>query len=158
MVQLPAGNPLSTTLPVANAQVGCVITPTTGAVGVTGCALITMFADNTEVHPTALVTVKLYVPATRPETVVLVPVPFVIIAPGLRINVHVPAGGNPLSTTLPVATVHVRLVIVPTTGAVGKAFTVKVYVATAAAQGAPNGLLVVTVIITVLPPSATAGV
>jgi len=50
------------------------------------------------------------------------------------------------------------LVIVPTTGAVGKAFTVKVYVATAAAQGAPNGLSVVTVIITVLPPSATAGV
>jgi hypothetical protein len=132
--------------------------PTTGAAGEEGCGLITTSADDADVHPSALVTVKLYVPATRPETVVLVPVPFVIIAPGLRINVHVPVGGNPLSTTLPVATVHVRLVIVPTTGAVGKAFTVKVYVATAPAQGAPNGLSVVIVIITVLPPSATAGV
>jgi hypothetical protein len=132
--------------------------PATGAAGEEGCGLITTSADNADVHPSALVTVKLYVPATRPETVVLVPVPFVIIPPGLRINVHVPVEGNPLSTTLPVATVQVRLVIVPTTGAVGKAFTVKVYVATAAVQGAPNGLSVVTVIITVLPPSATAGV
>jgi hypothetical protein len=30
----------------------------TGAVGVTGCALITTFPDDTEVHPAALVTVK----------------------------------------------------------------------------------------------------
>jgi hypothetical protein len=135
-----------------------VIAPTTGAVGEDGCGLMTTSADDPDVHPSELVMVKLYVPATRPETVVLVPVPFDIIAPGLRINVHVPAGGNPLSTTLPVPTVHVKLVIVPTTGAVGKAFTVKVNVATAAAQGDPCGLLVVTVIITVLPPSAIAGV
>ena len=65
-------------------------------------------------------------PATRPVTVVLVPVPLVVMAPGLRINVHVPAGGNPLSTTLPVPTVHVRLVIVPTTGADGAELTVRV--------------------------------
>jgi hypothetical protein len=114
MVQLPAGKPLSTTLPVANAQVGCVITPTTGAVGVAGCALITTFADNTEVHPTALVTVKLYVPATNPEIVVLTVLP--AIAPGLM--VQLPAG-NPLSTTLPVANAHVGCVITPTIGAVG---------------------------------------
>ena len=58
IVQVPiAGKPFKITLPVANAHVGCVITPTTGVVGVTGCALITMFADNTDVHPTALVTV-----------------------------------------------------------------------------------------------------
>ena len=56
----------------------------------------------------------------------LVPVPLVVMAPGLRINVHVPVGGNPLSTTLPVATVHVRLVIVPTAGAAGMASTVRV--------------------------------
>ena len=56
MVQLPAGKPFSTTLPVATAQVGCVITPTVGAVGVAG-TLITILADSTEVHPTELVTV-----------------------------------------------------------------------------------------------------
>jgi hypothetical protein len=83
-------------------------------------------ADGTDVHPSALVTVKVYVPAARPDTVVLVPAPLVIIAPGFRTNVHVPVEGNPLSTTLPVATVQVRLVIVPTAGAVGNAFTVKV--------------------------------
>jgi len=36
MVQFPAGKPLNTTLPVAIAQVGCVIMPTIGAVGVKG--------------------------------------------------------------------------------------------------------------------------
>ena len=36
IVQLPAGKPLNTTLPVADAHVGCVIVPTTGAVGVAG--------------------------------------------------------------------------------------------------------------------------
>src|SRR5664280_796196 len=58
MVQLPEGNPLNTTLPVANAQVGCVIVPIAGAVGVTGCALITTLPDAGETHPEALVTVK----------------------------------------------------------------------------------------------------
>ena len=98
----------------------------TGAVGEEGCELITASADDTDVHPWALVTIKLYVPTTRPETVVLVPVPFVIIAPGLRINVHVPIGGNSLSTTLPVGSVQVALVIVPIAGGVGMAFTIKV--------------------------------
>ena len=65
-------------------------------------------------------------PATRPVTVVLVPVPLVVMAPGLRINVHVPVEGNPLSSTLPVGTAQVRLVIVPIAGAEGNAFTVKV--------------------------------
>ena len=35
-IQLPEGRPLSTTLPVAVEQVGCVIVPTTGTEGVTG--------------------------------------------------------------------------------------------------------------------------
>jgi len=57
-VQVPvAGNPFKTTLPVAKAQVGWVIVPKTGGVGVTGWVLITTFADAAEVHPTALVTV-----------------------------------------------------------------------------------------------------
>lgn len=87
-----------------------------------------------------------------------VPVPLVIMSPGLRINVHVPAEGNPLSTTLPVGTAQVRLVIVPIAGGVGMEFTVRVYVPTPETQGAPKGLLVVTVMITVLSPSATEGV
>ena len=52
-----AGNPLITTLPVATAQVGWMIVPIAGAEGVAGCVLITTFADATEVHPVALVTV-----------------------------------------------------------------------------------------------------
>jgi hypothetical protein len=35
IVQLPAGKPFNTTLPVATVQEGCVIVPTVGAVGVT---------------------------------------------------------------------------------------------------------------------------
>jgi len=59
IVQLPAGRPLRTTDPVATVHVGCVIVPTTGAVGVGGCALITTFAVAVDVQPAALVTVKL---------------------------------------------------------------------------------------------------
>jgi hypothetical protein len=57
IVQFPSGNPLKATLPVATAQVGWVIVPTTGADGVKGCVFITILADNTDVHPAALVTV-----------------------------------------------------------------------------------------------------
>lgn len=58
-VQVPAaGRPLSATLPVASAQVGWVIVPTTGAEGVTGCALIVKSAEATEVQVDAFVTVK----------------------------------------------------------------------------------------------------
>jgi hypothetical protein len=44
------GRPLNATLPVAVAQVGWVIVPTTGALGVTGCALITALPDAVEVQ------------------------------------------------------------------------------------------------------------
>ena len=57
-------------------------------------------------------------PAARPEIVVLIPVPFVVTPPGLRVNVHVPLEGNPFNTTLPVAT-QVGWVMVPATGAAG---------------------------------------
>ena len=57
MVQVPTGKPLNRTLPVAKAQVGWVITPTIGAAGVRGCALITTLADTTEAHPDEFVTV-----------------------------------------------------------------------------------------------------
>jgi hypothetical protein len=114
-----AGKPLNTTLPVATAQVGCVTAPTTGAVGVAGCVLITTFEDDAEVHPNASVTVYVYVPAARPEIVVLVPVPVVVTFPGVLVSVQVPVAGKPLNTTLPVAALHVGCVIIPTVGAAG---------------------------------------
>ena len=57
MVQFPAGRPPKITLPVATAQVGWVIVPTVGAVGVTGGALITTLADAGDTQPAALETV-----------------------------------------------------------------------------------------------------
>lgn len=57
--QVPeAGSPLSSTLPVESAHVGCVMTPTTGAVGVPGWAFMTAEDEAADVHPRALVTVK----------------------------------------------------------------------------------------------------
>ena len=53
-----AGNPDKVTLPVATLQVGWVMVPIVGAVGVAACVLITTLADAGEIHPEALVTVK----------------------------------------------------------------------------------------------------
>ncbi len=53
------GNPLRITPPVGTVHVGCVMVPTIGAGGVTGCVVITMLADVSDVHPSAVVTVKL---------------------------------------------------------------------------------------------------
>jgi len=53
-----AGRPDKTTLPVATAQVGCVIDPTIAAVGFEGCVLIATLTEAGEIHPEALVTVK----------------------------------------------------------------------------------------------------
>ena len=49
-VQLPDGRPLSATLAVDVAQVGCVIVPIVGADGVIGCALTTAPDDADEVQ------------------------------------------------------------------------------------------------------------
>ena len=58
-VHVPAaGKPLRATLPVANAHVGCVIAPTVGADGVTGCTLTTALPEAIDVQPAALVTLK----------------------------------------------------------------------------------------------------
>jgi hypothetical protein len=66
-----------------------------------------------------LLTVKVYVvPAVKPVTVVVVPVP-VADPLGEPVIVQVPLEGKPLKATLPVATEHVGCVIVPTTGVVG---------------------------------------
>jgi len=114
IVQLPEGNPSKTTLPVATAQLGCVTELIEGAAGVAGFAFITILADGGEIHPDAFVTVKLNVPEGNPDRVLLVPEP--AIAPGLIIQLPV---GRPFNTTLPVATVQVGCVIVPTVGAEG---------------------------------------
>ena len=64
------GNPVSTTLPVARVQVGCVIAPITGAEGLEGDAGMTTSSDNVrETQPAALVTEKLYVPVGSPVIV-----------------------------------------------------------------------------------------
>jgi hypothetical protein len=55
-----------------------------------------------DMHPVALVTVNVYIPATIPDMVLVVPVPVVITFPGERVTVHVPVAGNPLRATLPV--------------------------------------------------------
>src|SRR5271154_5316301 len=98
---------------------------------------MTTLADAGEIHPAALVTVKLYVPAKSPVIVVVAPVP--AIAPGFI--VQLPAG-NPLRTTLPVATAQVGCVINPTTGAVGVGLTVTVTVNVGPAQVADVGVTV----------------
>jgi len=59
------------------------------------------------------------VPAERFVIVVLVPVPVVVMPPGVRVKVQVPVAGRPLNTTLPVDTVQVGWVSVPATGAAG---------------------------------------
>jgi hypothetical protein len=122
IVQVPLeGNPLNTTLPVANAHVGWVIVPTAGVPGVAGCVLITTSADATEVHPAELVTVQVYVPAESPVIAELVPVPVEVVPPGVLVNVHVPVAGKPFNTTLPVDNAHVGCVIIPAAGDVGVA-------------------------------------
>jgi hypothetical protein len=120
IVQVPAGKPFKTTDPVATAQVGCVISAV-GAPGVPKLAVITTFADAEEIQPDASVTVKLYVPATKPVMVVLAVEP--VIAPGLI--VQLPAG-KPLIITLPVANAQVGCVINPAKGAEGMALTISV--------------------------------
>jgi hypothetical protein len=57
MVQLPAGKPVKSTLPVATEHEGCVTVPTVGAAGVPGSATITILAEAAEIHPVEFVTV-----------------------------------------------------------------------------------------------------
>jgi hypothetical protein len=132
--------------------------PIIGADGGWGGGFIITCADSTEMHPASLATVNVYVPWGRFVIVVLLLVPFVTTLSGRRVRVHVPVDGKPFKTTLPVNKVQVMLLIGPMDGAEGMAFTTSVYVATAAEQGAPRGLSVVNVMITVLPKSPAAGV
>ena len=107
-VQVPdEGNPDNKTLPVDSVHVGAVIVPTVGAAGIGGCAFIRTFPDGEDIHPVELVTVKVYVPDGRVETVVVVPEPEIVTPPGLMVNVQLPVDGSPLKATLPVDKAHV---------------------------------------------------
>jgi hypothetical protein len=55
----PVGKPVSSTLPVAVAQFGCVGIPATGAVGAPENGLISTVSETGEIHPLEFVTVKL---------------------------------------------------------------------------------------------------
>lgn len=48
----------------------------------------------------------------------------IVVPPGLAVTVHEPDEGKPLNATLPVETLQVGCVIVPTTGAVETGFIV----------------------------------
>jgi hypothetical protein len=91
---------------VGTEQVGWVLIPTDGAVGVTGCSFITTSDEVNEEQPAELITVKLYVPAGIPPTVLVAPVPVIVTPPGFLISVQVPVG-NPDIATLPVERLHV---------------------------------------------------
>lgn len=80
---------------------------------------MTAFADTCEVHPSAFLTVKLYIPAGSDEIVVLDPVPVETDPPGYRTRVHSPVSGMFSRRILPVARSQVGWVIVPITGAFG---------------------------------------
>jgi hypothetical protein len=54
------------------------MSPTAGAVGVSGWAMITTFDDAAETQPRAFVTVKVYVAGASPVMDVLVPEPVVV--------------------------------------------------------------------------------
>ena len=102
MVQLPDGNPLNTTLPVASAQLGWVMVPIMGAEGVAGCGSMTTLPEEAEMQPSELVTVNVCVPVAKPEIVVLAPLPAML--PGLMVQLP---DGKPFKTTLPVARAQV---------------------------------------------------
>jgi hypothetical protein len=73
------GKLLRATLPVATEQVGWVIVPTTGAVGVTGWVLIITIVPG-ETHPAELLAVTVYVAAATP---VNIPVVLVYVTPSI---------------------------------------------------------------------------
>jgi hypothetical protein len=122
IVQVPEeGNPDSTTLPDGNAQLGGDIVPIDGAGGIIGCGFIRTEAEGTDAHPAELVTIKVYVPASIVDIVVVIPVPVITAPSGLLVMVQVSAPGRPFKTTLPVEIEHVGWATVPITGADGEA-------------------------------------
>ena len=117
--------------------------PTIGASGVAGWVLIVALVEATEVQPTELVTVNVYVPAARPVNVVEVVDP-VFVAPPVAVTVQLPEG-RPLRATLPVAVAQVGCVIVPMIGASGVAGWVFIVALVEATEVQPTELVTVKV-------------
>ena len=65
--------------------------------------MVALVSDNTEVHPSEFVTVKLYVPADKPVKVAIVPLPVMVVLFVVSVIIQVPVIGKPLKLTLPVA-------------------------------------------------------
>jgi hypothetical protein len=74
-----------------------------------------------------------------------VPVPVVVVPPGVLVNVHVPVDGRPLNAILPVAIAQVGWVIVPITGAEGDANGVFITTLPDAAETQPEASVTVKV-------------
>ena len=75
--------------------------------------------------------------------IVLVPVPVVVVPPGVFVNVQVPVAGKPFNTTLPVDITHVGCVIVLTIGAEGEPGAVLMTTLPDAAEIHPDALVTV---------------
>jgi hypothetical protein len=75
--------------------------------------------------------------------VVLTPVPVIVVPPGVLVNVQIPVAGKPFKIALPVATVHVGCVIIPTVGAVGVVGCVLIITFPDAAEIHPDALVTV---------------
>ena len=75
--------------------------------------------------------------------VTLVPVPIVVLPPGVIVIVHVPVNGKSFKTTLPVHNTHVGWVIIPTVGAVGDAGWVLITTSADAGDIQPSALVTV---------------
>jgi hypothetical protein len=75
--------------------------------------------------------------------VVLVPVPEVVVPPGVLVNVQVPVAGKPLNTTLPVDKAHVGCVMTPAIGAEGLPGAVLITTSPDAAEIQPNAFVTV---------------
>jgi hypothetical protein len=114
-----AGSPDITMLPVGISQVGWVMVPGTGGVGVTGCGLIITSCEGSEVHSLKPLTVNVYVPGCIPVIVVLTPVPVYVAPSGWRVKVHEPGAGRPEMNTLPVDILHDGWVTFPIAGVSG---------------------------------------
>jgi len=109
IVQLPAGKPLNTTLPVGVVHVGCVMVPTVGALGLA----FTVNALVLEQPVAVSVNVKVTAPAATPVTTPA----FVTVANEVLLLDHVPPV---LGVTLAVEPTH-TLVAPPKTGLAGMA-------------------------------------